>query len=429
MRRKGGKKDEEMSRRISQSLLGILVVLAAFGLTSMVFPAMTWSQAKTVKIGVLEPLSGPLGMLGKLNKMAYDYAADKINSLGGVKSMGGAKIELLYGDDEGKPEVGISQTEILLRKGVCAMTGAYSSSVIYAATAVTERHKIPYVNPSGAAENINERGFKYCFRYMPTAGRMVQDQIKAVVYLGELTGKKPKKVGILVEDTLFGQATRAGVRKWAKEYSMEVVADLSYSLKQSDFTTEISKLKAAGPDITFMSPYLADAIQIRRTMYELRFESMGGIIGSSGLQHSEYRTTLGPMADYTFTLDHYHPDTKVPGVKEFHKDFVSKYGEKNITGSTALSYGSLVVLWDALERAGTDNGEKLRDAIAKTDLKVGERTNISPYGVKFDEKGENIRATLLAEQIQKGELIPFYPADMVSGKAIWPVPKWEEFVK
>jgi branched-chain amino acid transport system substrate-binding protein len=87
------------------------------------------------------------------------------------------------------------------------------------------------------------------------------------------------------------------------------------------------------------------------------------------------------------------------------------------------------VLWDALERAGTDDREKLRDAIAKTDLKVGERDGIAPYRVKFDEKGQNIYASLLVEQIQKGELAPFFPPDMTKGKAVWPVPKWETFAK
>ena len=419
------KNNVRMSRRDFLKKAGTVTV---GGLTAISFPKVSWPKEKIVKIGIIEPLSGPLGMLGKLNKMAFDYAFEKINAAGGIKSMRGAKIEIFYGDHEGKPEVGISQTEILLRKGVCAITGGYMSSVIFAATAITERHKIPYINPSGAAENINERGFKYCFRYLPTTSKFAEGQIKAVIYLGEQAGKKPKRAGILVEDTLFGQATRASVKKLAKDYGMEVVADLSYSLKQSDFTSEISKLKAAAPDITFMSPYLADAIQIRRTMYELRMESMGGIIGSSGLYHPEYRKTLGPVADYTFTVDFYHPDTNVPGVKKFHDDFIKKYSQP-ITGAAALCYGSAIVLWDALERAGTDDGKKLRDAIAKTDLKPGDRGNITPFGCKFDEKGENILATVIVEQILKGELVPFYPPEIVKGKAVWPVPKWEEFIK
>lgn len=419
------KKDRNLNRR---DFLKTAVALAAGGVTGVSFPKVTWPQTKVIKVGVLEPLSGPMGMLGKLDKMGFDYVFDKINATGGIRPMGGAKIEVLYGDSEGKPEVGISQTEILIRKGVCAILGAYQSSVVFASTAVSERNKVPFLISSGAAEDILERGFKYCFRFMTPSEWMGRDQIKAVAYLGEQTGKKPKRAGILVEDTLFGQTSRAGVKKWAKEYGLEVVADITYSAKQLDYTSEVSKLKAASPDITFMAPYLADAILIRRTMYELRLESMGGIIGSSGLYHPEYRKTLGPLAEYTFTLDFYHPETNVPGVKKFHEDFIKKYSQP-ITGAAALCHGAATVLWDALERAGTDDREKLRDAIAKTDLKVGERGGIAPYRVKFDEKGQNIYASLLVEQIQKTELVPFFPPNMTKGKAIWPVPKWETFAK
>jgi len=425
MSTKNKKRDRKLNRRDFLKTAGAITV---GGLAGVSFPRVTWPQAKVIKVGVLEPLSGPMGMLGKLDKWGFDYVFDKMNAAGGIKSMGGAKIEALYGDSEGKPEVGISQTEILIRKGACAILGAYQSSVVFAATAVSERHKVPFLISSGAAEDILERGFKYCFRFMTPSEWMGRDQLKAVVYLGEQMGKKPKRVGILVEDTLFGQTSRAGVKKWAKELGLEVVADITYSSKQPDFTSEISKLKAASPDITCMAPYLADAILIRRTMYELRFESMGGIIGSSGLYHPEYRKTLGPLADYTLTLDFYHPDTNVPGVKKFHEDFIKKYGQP-ITGAAALCHGVATVLWDALEKAGTDDREKLRETIAKTDLKVGERDGISPYRVKFDEKGQNIYASLLVEQIQKSELVPFFPPDMTKGKAVWPVPKWEAFAK
>jgi branched-chain amino acid transport system substrate-binding protein len=383
---------------------------------------------KVLKVGVLEPMSGSLAHLGKLDKMGFEYVIDKINSSGGIKSMGGAKLEIVWGDSEGKPEVGISATERLIRQGVVAIMGSYQSSVVFAATNISERAKVPFIISSGSAPDILERGFKYTFRVMTPSDWMARDQLKAIIYLGEKSGKMIQKAGILYEDTLFGQSSRDGVKKWAGEYKIPVVADIGYSHSQSDFTTEITKLKASKPDITFMSPYLADAILIRKTMFEMGFDSMAGIIGSSGLYHPEYRSSLGKIADFTFTLDFYNEDASVPGVKEFHSDFIKKYGQP-ISGAAALCHLAATVLVDALERSGSTDSEKLRKAIADTDLKVGERGNISPYGVKFDGIGQNIKATLLVEQIQNGKLVPFWPPDMTQGTAVYPIPKWSEFAK
>src|SRR4030042_3359145 len=132
MSTKNKKRDRKLNRRDFLKTAGAITV---GGLAGVSVPRFTWPQAKVIKVGVLEPLSGPMGMLGKLDKWGFDYVFDKMNAAGGIKSMGGAKIEALYGESEGKPEVGISQTEILIRKGACAILGAYQSSVVFAATA------------------------------------------------------------------------------------------------------------------------------------------------------------------------------------------------------------------------------------------------------------------------------------------------------
>lgn len=404
------------------------LTLMIVGLTALTLPRIARSAEKTVKIGILEPLTGGLAQIGRLDRFAFEAACEKINAAGGVKSMGGAKLELLFADSEGKPEVSVSQVEGLIRRGICCMAGGYVSATVFPASVVTERHKIPWIATTSASKAICERGFKYVFRYCAITEKFVEAQMKAIRWLGDQTGKRATRAGILVEDTFFGQETRAAINKYKKEFGMEVVCDLSYSSKQPDFTTEISRLKASRPDITFMAPYMADAVQIRRQMYELRLESMGGIIGSSALQHPDYAKTLGPIADYTFTLDWFHPSLNIPGARSFDQEFIKKYGER-MTGASALSYGGLIIIADALERAGTDDSVKLRDALAQTDHKIGYRGNYMPFGCKFDERGENIHAAPFVCQVMKGELVIFYPTEVASGKVVWPIPKWDEFVK
>ncbi|RPI99177.1 MAG: hypothetical protein EHM36_16395, partial [Deltaproteobacteria bacterium] len=158
---KGGRNMKGLlSFRFVMSLFAVLLVLVVFG-------SDTFAQkVESIKIGIIEPLSGPLALIGEKDLKAYQLAVNKINSEGGIKSLGGAKLALAIGDSEGKPEVAMSQAERLINDGAVILVGAYQSAAVFSATQTAERFRTPFLVATGIADEITERGFSYTFRVM-----------------------------------------------------------------------------------------------------------------------------------------------------------------------------------------------------------------------------------------------------------------------
>jgi branched-chain amino acid transport system substrate-binding protein len=123
---------------------------------------ISFAQPKTVKIGALLTLTGPFAKAGEEIKLGVEMALEDVNKAGGIKALGGAKIEAVYGDSQARPDIGTSETERLIdREKVIAMIDMFPSVVTLAASAVAERLKTPYLASISYADKLTERGFKY----------------------------------------------------------------------------------------------------------------------------------------------------------------------------------------------------------------------------------------------------------------------------
>ena len=139
--------------------------------------AGTSAFAENVKIGNIEPMSGPSASLGQQGKAAREMAVEEINAAGGIKSLGGMKLELIYADSESKPEKGVAEAERLINtEKVHLLTGCWNSAVTYPTTAVAERYGIPFVVPVSVADKITEQGFKTVFRIAAKDSWWTRDQ-------------------------------------------------------------------------------------------------------------------------------------------------------------------------------------------------------------------------------------------------------------
>jgi len=401
--------------------IGCLLMISFFELTSVTFTNA--AELKEVLIGNLHPLSGPIAPIGLQNSWGIKMAVEEINASGGIKSLGGAKFTVIDADTEGKPEVGMSECEKLIRKGVVAIIGAYQSSVTYTTTAVTEKNKVPYLVPIAVADDITERGFKYTFRSHGNASGISRDCIKFIQYLNKITGKNYDKLAILYEDTIYGQSTAKAARKYAEEAKIKIVADLPYPHNAADLTATITKLKYAEPNYVIAPSYVNDAILILKTIRSLQVDVEGFLGIGSGFSNPQI-LQLGDTAAYVFCLDSLHGDMRIKGLQEAAAKFLKKYNVE-MDGSAGESYASVYILKDALERAGTTDREKLRDALAATDIGVGEKGNITTSRIKFNEKGQ-IEFNYMFKQILDKDYRSVYPADLAARKPVFPVPKWKD---
>jgi len=334
------------------------------------------------------------------------------------------KLEILVGDSEGKPEVAMSQTERLIKEGVSVLTGAYQSSAVFSATQTAERFKTPFVVSCGIADRITERGFNYTFRVEGTSSMLTNSFFSFLKTLGEMSGKPVHNLGVFYEDTLFGQEMSNTQKQMAKEFGYKIVADITYPSQNPDVTSYVSKLISTKPDFVIMTSYLNDAILITRTLYEMNLVPMG-FLGTGGFGEPNFIQEAGELSENLFISSMWSHRLKLSGVSEVNSEFKQRHGF-DMTGFGAICYSTIFAIKDALERAGSIDKDKIRSAVAETDIKVGEKGNILHHGIKFDEKGQNMLASDLTGQIQGGKFIPIWPAEYSPGKPLWPFPGWKK---
>jgi len=387
-------------------------------------PRFATAQGKEVLLAAVVALTGPNAAWGQRTWNGFQLGCDLVNEQGGIKSMGGAKLKYMVADTESKPEVAGSQTEKVIQRGAVAITGTNQSAATIVATQIAEREGVPFVCATDVDPLITSRGFKFTFRTSPLVAAYAYDLLSYVKELGEKSGKPAKKLAILSENSIVGQSSVEGSTKVAKDLGYEVVAGDTYdAAKTQNFASYIAKYKGAGVEVVVGHNKPNDAILITRTMKELNFNPMayGGILG--GHVSTEYVNALGKDADNVLATTSWSPDADIPGLKELAKKYQDRFKE-HMDSTSAGGFTAFSVLWDALERAGSADRKKLRDAIAATQLKTGEKMYLQLRGAKFVASGENERAGGLVFTIKNKEWITVAPKEFAKTTAIFPKPKW-----
>lgn len=410
----------KVSRRDSLKLtLALAIVCVCLGMPGFLFG----QPVKEVKFGIIEPLSGPLASLGLQDKNGYQLAIENINKAGGIKSLGGAKLRMIIGDSESKPQVGMAQAERLIRAGVVALSGCFQSSVTFATTQVAEKNKVPHLINVGVADAITGRGFKYTFRVVEKASWNARDKFKYLDWVGKKTGLKAKTIGMLYEDTLFGQSVKKGWLKYGKKHGYKIVADLSYPHNTSDLTGTISKLRVKKPDVIVSANYTSDAILIAKTMKDLNVNPMAFIAIGGGMQDPAFISSLGKDATDFSVMSASGDDITVPSARKVGRQYKKRFN-MGMSPVAALSYTTVYVLKDALERAGSIDREKLREALTQTNIGIGEKGSILPSPIQFGEDGQNQGSRCVVIQIRDGKRTAVYPPDISPSEPIWPMRPW-----
>ncbi|MGZ3578156.1 MAG: ABC transporter substrate-binding protein, partial [Syntrophales bacterium] len=213
-----------------------------------------------IRIGVIFPLTGPLATTGQGLLKGAELAADIINNkynlnmplakTAGLPNLKGAKIKIIPGDHQGKPEVGMAEAERLItQEKVVAIIGCYNSAVTATASQAAERYGIPFLNDSSSSPSLTERGFKWFFRTTPHDDMFSENFF---IFLNDMKKKKKITVGpiaLLYENTLFGADSRKYQEMYAKKYGYQISGAVPYPAKSTQLTSEIQKLRSYNPSI------------------------------------------------------------------------------------------------------------------------------------------------------------------------------------
>ena len=379
-------------------LSGLVVLALTFTLAAMI-AAPVQAADKVVKIGNIIPLSGPSASVGQQGKNAREMAVEEINAAGGIKSLGGAKLEMLYADSESKPEKGVAEAERLIStEKVNVLTGCWNSAVTYPTTAVAERYGIPFIVPVSVADKITEQGFKTVFRIAAKDSWWTRDQFAFLKDMEKEFNAPVKKLAFVYENGDWGKGFAGQWKKLAKAGGYEVVMDEPYPSTATDLSPVVQKIRRARPDVLLLVSNAADAILLTNTLAEYKVKLKAIIASGGGHADPSFLKATGNNARYLFDIVEWETDVNKPGAKEANAKYKAKYGQ-NLTGEAVDAYLAVYVLADALERAGSLDPAKIRDALAATDYKSGPGMIVGYDAVEFDSSGQNKHAALVMVQV------------------------------
>jgi branched-chain amino acid transport system substrate-binding protein len=409
-----------MKTRWASRLL-VSIAIAMLG-TALVETAAT-AQTKDIKVALIAPLSGPWARQGQLMRMGAEMAIDEINQKGGVQALGGAKMVLVVADAGDSTEKAKNAAQRLLAQNpeLIGGTGAWLSSFTLAVTEVTERAELPWLTLS-YSDAITNRGFKYIFQTSPTADRQAAETVPAVLDLAErATGKRPKTVGILMDNTASPVSFAKPLREGGLEkLGLKLVVDQIFTPPLSDATPLIDKVRSAHPDFLLLPiSSMPDNKQVLEKLDEFGL-SKGRlpVVGNgSPFGSPELKKVIGPelLEGLLFSV----ADWGLKGQEEIMTRFEKRTGEPWITQDSITAYGDMWILKEAVERAGAAERAKVADALRKMDLTEGPAALSFPGPIKFDDKGRRLDVPLIFAQWQKGVPLTVYPTDRALAKPYW----------
>jgi branched-chain amino acid transport system substrate-binding protein len=374
-------------------------------------------KADVIKIGALHPLSGGLANEGQEMRDAARLAIEEVNEAGGIKSLDGAKLELVEADHEGAPEKGVSELQRLDREGVVGIIGAYSSGVTLPATQEAEKARIPFVVDIATVNEVTERGFKYTFRIQPPASVMAANFLKYFDTLNESVDT-PLKTAVLVhEDSVFGTSIADLIEKDAKKHGLEILSNMPHAASTADLSSTVNKINSLKPDVVISTTYMRDGILLVSGLKESNYQPKAMIgVANGAYSNAKFITEDTALNQYIMDVNYsINPQSELAtSVKEKYQEKFNKHMGPN----AAYSYTATKVLIDAIERAGSTERAEIQKALVKTNLKE----HILPQGpIVFDKKGQNSNAQAVLNQIIDGESKVVYPKEYKNADAVYPM--------
>jgi branched-chain amino acid transport system substrate-binding protein len=410
-------------------------ILATAGAMLLAGSASAVAQQE-IKIGVLHPLSGPVAQVGLDAVAAIRTAVEIVNEGAdlplplakgkGLPGLGGAKITLIVSDHQGKPDVGLSEAERLItQEKVVALFGAYFSSVTAAVSQAAERAGIPLVNGSSSQPALTKRGLKYFFRTSPTDETFSILMFDFLKEYGAKSGQKFETVAIIHEDTAFGADSAKAQEALAKKLGLKVVEKIAYKAQTTSLTAEVQRLKASNADVLMPSSYTSDTFLLMRTAKELDYNPKLIVAQNAGFTDPTFLSTLGKDAEGAITRSPFNSDlvARIPLLPKVNEIFKKHSKGRELSDVPAREFTGFMTLLDAINRAGSTDPDKVRAALAATNIPADQL--IVPYrGVKFDAEGQNELVRPILMQVQKGKYCTIFPFELAACPVMYPNPTW-----
>jgi len=396
-------------------------------------PLRLGAQPKTVKVGVVSPITGAMAEVGGDCRLGATLAAEAINAAGGIKSLGGARLELLLADSETKADVARSEADRLIGAGAQVLTGGFHSAHVASISSLAQQRRVPYmIDITGVdaitaniAKSVREgqQKVQYVYRNFPGQPTFGRNATRYMTEIFKEAGVSPRRVVVMYSNDLFGKNASAGFESAVKAMSpgFEIVEMIPYPETAADLSTEMSRAKALKPDILAPITRPVTAILLLEELAKQRVDVMGVISpGAPGLYEPGQIRQLKELIEHVMDAAPW-PNYKSAAVQKVAAEFAKRANGRYFDASGAFAYEAVQLIGDALERAGSTEPDAIVAAIKKTNFKDGVTVSNGP--VVFNEVGDNPNASTALIQIlgQKPRVV--WPREFAEQKFVFPRPK------
>jgi len=381
----------------------------------MSFPLIAGAQAKAIKVGVLHPVTGALAYSGQQCRMGALMAIEDINKAGGIKSLGGAKIEALLGDAQSSPQAGAAEIEKMNEAGVSAVVGAFASAICLATTQAAAKYNLPHVVDVGVADQIVERGLKNTFRFGPGYKKCAEVAVANLHVLNTAAGKPARSVMIIHEESLFGTGTANLLSRELPGYGYDVREVIKHANPTRDFNNIALRIKQVNPDIVIPANYYNEYALLVRTMQQQKIapKAIYSVLGGAASSY-KFVKEFPEAANGIIDCNHWFNPRDKRSMEL--KKRVEAQGQF-FSYEVFMTYTAMTLLADAIERAKSTDRAAIIDALNKSTFS----NHIMPYGATQFVNGQNMGAQPLMTQVVKGDIKVIVPRDFREVEPIFPL--------
>lgn len=378
-----------------------------------------------LRIGAINPYSGPLALYGDELARGYQLAVDERNAKGGVL---GRRIELVRGDAT-TPQQGIAAVDQLVtREQAELFIGTYVSAISNAASDAALRHQKIYWDTNALATELTERKLPNFVRAGPNAANFAEMSVRVVLEaIAPALGKPVKDLTVFVEheDTISGTSIGEAQVKLLKQKGARVLGKGSHNFKAADLTDVVLRARRANPDVLMNMGYVPDTNLLLKTMREQGYKPKVIVLTGTGDTFETLDALGGEYLEGVFVASYPRPDISEkfgPGANAYLAAYRKAYNREPIAPQGLTAFTGMKLLLEAVEAAGATDMEKVRAAAAKMDKPLNAYP--SGFGVRFDDKFQNLRAEVTVIQWQGGKQVTVFPSEArASGVAMKNVPR------
>ncbi len=382
--------------------------------SALAFPLVGGAQPRPVKVGILHPVTGALAFSGQQCREGALLAIEDINKAG-IKSLGGAKLEVMLGDAQSQPQAGAAEIEKMNEAGCSAVVGAFASAICLATTQAAAKHNLPHVVDVGVADQIVERGLKNTFRFGPGYRTCAQVAVSNLHVLNVAAGRPAKSVMIIHEESLFGTGTANLLARELPGYGFDVREVVKHANPTRDFNNIVLRMKSVAPDIVIPANYYNEYALLVRTMQQQKVlpKAIYSVLGGAASSY-KFLKEFPDAANGIIDCNHwFNPRDKRSAELRRRVEAKGLF----FTYEVFMTYTAVRLLADAIERAKSADRAAITGALEGSTFS----DHLMPYGPTKFVNGQNQGAQPLMTQVTKGDIRVIVPRDYREAEPVFPL--------